>query len=159
MSYYQKELEYQVFFVNSKKLEGIDEIKPLIKDKVTVLAGQTGAGKSTFINALIPGFNLETQEISNALGRGKHTTRKIDLYSHLGGLIGDTPGFSKFEVFPPKKEIRNTFKEFNKYQCKFSDCLHIKNALGCAIENNPDILKQRYENYLKMLENCEKRFI
>lgn len=151
LSYYEK-IGYKVFYVNSKTGDGLDEIKPIFKDKISVLSGQTGAGKSTFINALIPGFNLQTQEISEALGRGKHTTTATELYEFEGGFIGDTPGFSKLDfILINESDIKDYFIEFNDYACKYRGCLHDKEpgcAVKAAVENN-EILKERYDNYLK----------
>ena len=97
MKYYI-ELGYDVLFVNSLTKEGIEDLKEHLKNKITVLSGQTGAGKSTLINAIIPDFSLQTQEISKSLGRGKHTTRETNLYVYENGFIGDTPGFSKLDL-------------------------------------------------------------
>ena len=153
LSYYET-IGYKVFFVNSKLGIGFDEIKPIFKDKISVLSGQTGAGKSTFINTLIPGFNLQTQEISEALGRGKHTTTATELYEFEGGFIGDTPGFSKLDFsLMQAEELKEYFIEFSKYECKFRGCLHDKEPL-CGVKTAVDdgqVLKERYENYLKFL--------
>ncbi len=155
MSYYEK-IGYKVIFINSKNPTNKDEIISLFKDKVSVLSGQTGAGKSTLINALIPGFTLNTQEISKALGRGKHTTREVTLYSYHEGLIGDTPGFSKLEISSiDKQDLKKYFVEFNDYKCRFKDCIHLSNSLGCAIKDNEEIKKSRYNNYLKMLNDIK----
>ena len=152
MSYYE-DLGYKVFYSNSK-VSAPKEIIPYLEGKITVLSGQTGAGKSTFINALIPGFKLETNDISEALNRGKHTTRRINLYSYFGGLIGDTPGFSKLELFSTKEELKDTFVEFGKCQCTFRDCMHQHNAKGCGVisELGHSIKQRRYDSYIKMLE-------
>ena len=158
MSYYER-IGYNVFFVNSKERIGFDEIIPIFKDKISVLSGQTGAGKSTFVNSLIPGFNLQTQEISEALGRGKHTTTATELYEFEGGFIGDTPGFSKLDFsIIEADEIKDYFIEFSHYLCKYRGCLHDKEP-GCAIKaavDNNEILKERYENYLKFLNTIRQ---
>ena len=101
---YYKRIGYQVFINNQ-----IDEIKKIFKDKVTILTGQTGVGKSSLINRL-GNMNLKTNEISKALGRGKHTTRAIELYDLFNGLIADTPGFSSLSFIDMTKEdIRDNF--------------------------------------------------
>ena len=153
LSYYEK-IGYKVFYVNSKLGIGLEEIKPIFKDKISVLSGQTGAGKSTFINTLIPGFNLHTQEISEALGRGKHTTTTTELYEFEGGFIGDTPGFSKLDFsIMEVEDLKEYFIEFAQYECRYRGCLHDKEPM-CGIKEavlNGEILKERYENYLKFL--------
>ncbi|MDE6407883.1 MAG: ribosome small subunit-dependent GTPase A [Anaeroplasmataceae bacterium] len=159
LSYYEK-LGYDVLYVNSKSGEGVTEVAKLLESKVTVLSGQTGAGKSTLINAIFPDFELKTQEISQALGRGKHTTRETTLYAYKNGYIGDTPGFSKLDVLGiEKKELSNLFVEFSEETCRFKDCLHQKNAKDCGVHNavlEGRILPSRHENYLKMLMQIEK---
>ncbi len=163
LKYYEK-IGYDVFYVDSINNIGFDEVKLLFKDKVSVLSGQTGAGKSTFINTLIPGFKLQTQEISNALNRGKHTTRHSELYDFLGGLVGDTPGFSKLDFkLIEKEEMKNYFIEFNDFNCKYRGCLHDKED-DCAIKKACEegiILKSRYENYVKFvsdIRNLRKKY-
>ncbi len=155
---YYEQIGYDVFFVDSINNIGFDKLKHLFKDKISVLSGQTGAGKSTFINTLIPGFKLQTQEISNALNRGKHTTRHSELYDFLGGLVGDTPGFSKLDFsLIDKEEMKDYFIEFENYQCKYRGCLHDKED-DCAIKKACDdgiILKSRYESYVKFLTDIK----
>lgn len=158
LSYYEK-IGYKVFFVNSKCRDGFEEIIPIFKDKISVLSGQTGAGKSTFVNTLIPGFNLQTQEISEALGRGKHTTTATELYEFEGGFIGDTPGFSKLDfTLIEEHEIKDYFIDFTHHQCKYRGCLHDKEP-GCSVKKaveSGEILKERYENYLKFLTTIKQ---
>ena len=158
MTYY-KDLGYDVLYVNSLTKEGIIDLKEHLKNKITVLSGQTGAGKSTLINAILPDFNLQTQEISKSLGRGKHTTRETNLYVYENGFIGDTPGFSKLDLSTiDKDEIKYLFEELKNYNCYFKDCNHKENIKGCGIHeacNNGLILKTRYENYLKMYQQKE----
>ena len=132
----------------------LDKIKYLLKGKTTVFTGQTGAGKSTLLNRLQPDWNLETGEISLALGRGKHTTRVVELFSLFDGKVMDTPGFSAldFKDFS-KKEIRESFVEFSYYSCPFKDCSHV-NEKECEVRkavfaNN--IMKSRYNDYLNFI--------
>lgn len=160
MNYYEL-LGYRVLYVNSLTGLGLDRVKKELSGKVTILSGQTGAGKSTLINAIYPDFSLETNEISYALGRGKHTTRETNLYKFdSGGYIGDTPGFSKLDLLGvDKNELSSLFIEFKNHFCKFKDCMHTKNTKGCGVAlavENKEILNTRYENYLKMLELKEK---
>lgn len=135
------------------------EIKRLLNNNIVVLAGQTGAGKSSLINLLDESLSIKTDEISEALGRGKHTTRHVELYEISDGYIADTPGFSAIDLKDMNREqLRDTFVEFKDYDCKFRDCMHnkekdcgVKDALG-----NKLILQSRYNNYLLFLEEVEK---
>ena len=158
MEYYKK-IGYDVLFVNSLNGEGIDELRDELKGKITILSGQTGAGKSTLINAILPDFNLRTQEISKSLGRGKHTTRETNLYVYEDGFIGDTPGFSKLDLLSiDKDDLKYLFEEFKDYKCYFKDCNHKENIKGCMVcdaAKNGLILNSRYQNYLKMYEQKE----
>ncbi len=136
-----------------------NEIKKLIKNKIIVLAGQTGAGKSSLLNRLDNTLDIKTDEISEALGRGKHTTRHVELYPISDGYIADTPGFSALDLKDMDKEdLRNTFVEFANYECKFRDCIH-KKEKECGVKdalNDKMILQSRYNNYLLFLEELEK---
>lgn len=149
MKYYEN-LGYKVI----TNLE-IDKIKTLIKNKTNVFIGQTGAGKSTLLNKLNPEFNLETGEVSLALGRGKHTTRNVTLYPFLDGKVMDTPGFSALDFSNYKKEdIKNSFREFSLYNCPFKDCSHTKEK-ECMVKKaveDKKILVSRYNSYLKFYE-------
>ena len=115
----------------------------------SVFTGQSGAGKSTLLNKLNISLNLETNDISYKLGRGKHTTRHVELHNILDGLVADTPGFSKISLDEMTlSDIRDNFIEFNNYKenCKYRDCMHLKEDV-CNVKDNPNILKSRYENY------------
>ena len=148
LSYYEK-IGYKVVYNYE-----FHKIKNLLKDKSSVFTGQTGAGKSTLLNKLNPGWNLETGEISDALGRGKHTTRVVEMFELYDGKVMDTPGFSAldFKGFS-KEEIRDSFVEFLEYPCPFRDCNHTKEDECCvkqAVLNN-DIMESRYKNYLSFI--------
>lgn len=146
ISYYQK-IGYKVVTNNDVK-----EIKKIIKDKITVFAGQSGAGKSSLLNRLDKTLSLQTNEISKALGRGKHTTRCVTLYEINGGLVADTPGFSSVDFHGMTKlDIRDNMKEMfdNLEFCKYRDCMHIKED-KCQVKQlveNGEILLSRYNNY------------
>ena len=150
MDYYRK-IGYEVYSNTDSKL------KDIFKDKITVFAGQSGAGKSSLLNRLDNSLNLEIGEVSIALGRGKHTTRHTELIEVLDGYIADTPGFSSIDFRGMEKsDIRDNFIEFNEYRdnCEYKDCMHI-NELKCAIKdkvNDNTIKLSRYENYLKFVE-------
>lgn len=135
------------------------KIKELIRDKTNVFIGQTGAGKSTLLNKLNPSFNLKTGEVSLALGRGRHTTRNVELYEFLDGKVLDTPGFSALDFSIYKNEnIKNAFREFSNYTCPFKDCSHTKEE-ECSIRkavNDKEILESRYNSYLKFYEEASK---
>ncbi len=149
--HYYRKLGYQVY------LNTDEEIKKIFKNKVTVFAGQSGAGKSTLLNKLDPELKLKTGDVSLALGRGKHTTRHVELISLLGGLVADTPGFSSIDFQGMSNEdIRDNFIEFNNYKqnCEYSDCMHLKEQ-NCCIKDKVqegEILLSRYENYLKFID-------
>lgn len=146
---YYKNLGYKV--ISNRNL---DEIKALLKNKTSVFTGQTGAGKSTLLNKLDSNLNLETDEISLALGRGKHTTRVVELFTILGGKLLDTPGFSALDFNSySKEEIRDAFIEFNKYKCPYKDCMHLKED-KCSVKealNCGEILPSRYNSYVKII--------
>ena len=148
LSYYKK-IGYTVVF-NTE----LDRIKELLKGKTSVFTGQTGAGKSTLLNHLNPEWNLDTGEVSVALGRGKHTTRVVELFPFLGGKVMDTPGFSSLELMNySKEEIRDSFIEFSNYSCPFKDCNHTKEK-ECVVKKavlENDILESRYLNYLSFI--------
>ncbi len=162
MAYYEK-IGYEVYYVNSKQKIGFDVLEDIFGHKITVLAGQTGVGKSTLLNALMPHLGLKTQEISDALGRGKHTTRHSELYPFNEGYIADTPGFSKieFKIFY-KEDLKALYPDFEALNsdCKFGNsCLHLhepKCAVKDAVERG-DIAQSRYDNYVQFCEEIEQQ--
>ena len=134
----------------------LDKIKSMLTGNTSVFTGQTGAGKSTLMNSLDPTLNLETDEISEALGRGKHTTRHVELIEMYGGKVLDTPGFSSLSFDDlDKEDIRDTFIEFKNYPCLYKECMHI-NGYECEVKknvNNGNIMESRYINYQKFIQN------
>ena len=149
---YYKNIGYTV--IQNKDTEKVLEV---LDNKINVFTGQSGAGKSTLLNSLDSNLNLKTNEISLALGRGKHTTRHTELMSIASGWVADTPGFSSLDLSDMTKEdIRDNFIEFqeNRHLCKYKDCMHIKEDF-CEIKRkvaNDEILESRYENYLKFIK-------
>ncbi|MBR4455354.1 MAG: ribosome small subunit-dependent GTPase A [Solobacterium sp.] len=145
---------------------GRDELNPrvenLFRNKITVLTGQSGAGKSTLLNEINPAFQLATQEISKALGRGKHTTRHSELHEVAGGLVADTPGFSSLDFSALKDlEIAESIPDFRPYIgfCRFNDCVH-ENEPDCAIKAAlaaGKLSQTRYLDYLDILKLVRNR--
>lgn len=157
--YYQK-IGYKVL-ESSKELEINEEIINEINYSISVLAGQSGVGKSTILNKIDPSFNLKTAEISYALNRGKHTTRHVELLPIGKGLIADTPGFgtSDFDKMD-LLSFAHTFKDFFELrsQCRFNKCIH-ENEPGCAIKKaveSGDVLASRYQNYVLFLSEIKE---
>ncbi len=134
----------------------------LFSGRITVLTGQSGAGKSTLLNELEPSFHLATQEISKALGRGRHTTRHNELHEVCGGLVADTPGFSSIDFSHIEaRDLAACIPDFIPYLggCRFNDCIH-ENEPGCSIKEavaEGKICRVRYENYLQVLELIRQR--
>ena len=141
--------------------EGIEALRAQIAGKFAVFTGNSGVGKSSVLNALAPELALPVGEVSQKLGRGRHTTRHIELFALSGGTyIADTPGFSSFDTDRmdaiPKEELAQTFVEFLPYlgQCQFPDCAHRKEP-GCAVRAAVEqgaIGKSRYESYLRLYD-------
>lgn len=149
---YYENIGYKVILNTDKK-----ELKEILKNKLTVITGQSGAGKSSLLNNLDKNLELKTNEISKALGRGKHTTRHVELYHIYDGLVVDTPGFSAIDLSNiPNIGIRDNMKEMydNLDNCKYRDCMHIKED-GCSVKKkveNGEILQSRYNNYKSFIE-------
>ncbi|MBE6155863.1 MAG: ribosome small subunit-dependent GTPase A [Firmicutes bacterium] len=134
--------------------ENVLKFKMLVHDKVVVTCGQTGAGKSTFINMIDDSLHLETNPISESLNRGVHTTRYVSLYKIENFYIADTPGFSSLDLTNlTVEQIRNGFNEFSDYPCQYHDCSHI-NTDGCNVfpKVGKKILESRYNNYKKFIK-------
>lgn len=150
-----RQIGYQVFAgANPFAEKQLSELMKLLTGKIVTMMGQTGAGKSTLLNHLAPDLKLATGEISQALQRGKHTTRKVSLLDVNGALIADTPGFSSYESFDMTvNDLPMLFPEMvdRLAQCKFRGCLHI-NEPHCAVKKAVDdgiIMRSRYDNYLQ----------
>lgn len=146
------------FSFSSVDNRGLEEIKAVLKDKVTAFCGNSGVGKSTLLNALFPELSLQTGAISDKLGRGRHTTRTVELFKKHGGYIADTPGFStvdieRFELIR-KDELKFAFPEFDEHfgTCQFNSCNHVCEK-GCrvleAVENG-EIPRSRHDSYVRM---------
>ena len=142
-------------YVTVKNTE-IDKIKSILKNNLSVFVGQSGAGKSSLLNKLDSKLELKTNEISKALGRGKHTTRHVELFEVCEGLVVDTPGFSSLDLSSlSNMDIRDNMKEMfdNLDKCKYRDCMQYKED-GCYVKslvNNNVIMKSRYDNYISFL--------
>lgn len=153
-----KNAGFATFSVSNETGEGVDEVKRCLENGISVFTGNSGVGKSSLINRIFPGFELETGEISRKLGRGRHTTRHVELYPFGNGYIADTPGFSSLDFetndLIRKDELADCFPDFAEYlgSCKFSSCAHV-NDKGCQIVEavrNGKIEKTRHESYVTM---------
>lgn len=158
---YQK-IGYEVFLTSTKIEKTIEELIPLLNNKITVFAGQSGVGKSSLLNTLRPDLELKTNDISTHLGRGRHTTRHVELITIESGLVADTPGFSSLEFTEIEiEDLSSCFPEiFEKSSsCKFRGCLHISEP-NCAVKEavaTGEIKKYRYEHYEVFLEEIKDR--
>ncbi|MEX3621166.1 ribosome small subunit-dependent GTPase A [Viridibacillus arvi] len=157
-----QEIGYEVIQTYKGDPEILVKIQQVLEGKTTVLAGQSGVGKSTLLNTIMPSLELKTGVISEALGRGKHTTRHVELIPLAGGLIADTPGFSSFDFDTlEKEELTSCFPELQRLSedCKFRGCLHLKEpkcAVKAAVENK-EIKQYRYDHYLQFLQEIIDR--
>lgn len=156
---------YKTIYTSSVTGEGIEELRVAIASKICSFVGNSGAGKSSILNALEPGFSIETAEVSKKLGRGRHTTRHVELYTlSNGAIIADTPGFSSFDtqrmdVIRPK-ELQYLFREFQPYLggCRFTDCAHIAED-GCAIleaVQKGEISSVRLGSYRRLYDSAKQ---
>ena len=153
-----KNAGFKTFAVSNETGEGIGEVKAVIENGVCVFTGNSGVGKSSLINRMYPDFALETGEISKKLGRGRHTTRHVELLKINNGYIADTPGFSSLDFetndLIKKDELAFCFPDFSDFidSCKFSTCAHV-NDKGCRLieaVNSGDVMRSRHESYVTM---------
>ncbi|MCI8802522.1 MAG: ribosome small subunit-dependent GTPase A [Oscillibacter sp.] len=150
--------------VSAETGEGLEELKGLIAGKLSAFTGNSGVGKSSILNALDPDFQLQVGEVSAALGRGRHTTRHVELHRlSCGAEVVDTPGFSSFEAeelnLELKRRLPETFLEFRPYlgQCRFAGCAHTREQ-GCAVLEalkQGGIQKSRHQSYLRLYEELK----
>ena len=149
---------FKTYSVSNETGEGVDAVKDAVMGGISVFTGNSGVGKSSLINRMYPDFCLETGEISKKLGRGRHTTRHVELYKVDNGYIADTPGFSSLDFetndLIRKDELAFCFPDFADYidSCKFTTCAHV-NDKGCSLVeavNNGDVVRSRHESYVTM---------
>ncbi|MBW4884134.1 MAG: ribosome small subunit-dependent GTPase A [Bacillus sp. (in: Bacteria)] len=157
-----RNIGYSVYMTSMKNGSGIEDIVSHFQDKITVFAGQSGVGKSSLLNAISPELELKTAGISAHLGRGKHTTRHVELIDINGGLVADTPGFSSLEFAGIEAEdLGSAFLEISEKsaECKFRGCLHMKEP-NCAVKRaveNGEIAQYRYDHYVEFLTEIKDR--
>lgn len=164
MQHVYQEIGYRCLRVSSTEGKGVEELKQLMLDKVSMFSGHSGVGKSTLVNALEPSLHLKTKNISEQSKQGQHTTTFAEMYDlSFGAKIIDTPGIKGFGIVDmEKEEIGGYFPEFFKLQdqCKFNNCLH-KEEPHCAIKaalENDEIAWSRYNSYLKILEGDDEHY-
>lgn len=154
---------YEVRLTSSVSGEGSDELRDRLAGSISVFAGQSGVGKSSLLNRLVPGLELETSEISMRLGRGRHTTRHVELVPlGNGGFVADTPGFSQLDFLElGVEELSSCFREFAELSedCKFRGCTHLHEP-GCAVIRaleNGGVAQSRYEHYKQFFNEMKDK--
>lgn len=158
-----EEISYPVYSMSINSRTGIEQVKGLLKDKVTLIGGHSGVGKSSFINTILPDNILKTQEVSGWSGKGLHTTTFAEMYDlAFGGKIIDTPGMREFAMMDMEPELlSHYFPEMRDVlnHCKFNNCVHIEEP-GCAVKDAVEenkISYERYANYLNILDSLENK--
>ena len=156
---------FPVICASAETGEGVEQLRKLLQGKLTAFTGNTGVGKSSMLNALCPDLGLATGEVSEKLGRGRHTTRHVELYClEENTFVADTPGFSSFDTEQMdvllKENLQYTFPDFGPYlgKCQFHDCSHRAEpncAVRMAVEVG-DVERTRYDSYLRLYEKAEQ---
>ena len=153
---------YKVFAMSTKENKGVEEVKDLLSDKISLISGHSGVGKSSFINAILPDLKIVTKGVSGWSGKGQHTTTFAEMYDlPFGGKIIDTPGMKEFGLIDlERQELSGYFPEMRERlnDCQFNNCLHI-NEPGCAIKDavaNGEISEDRYVSYYNILESIKE---
>ncbi|MDZ5474387.1 ribosome small subunit-dependent GTPase A [Bacillus sp. 31A1R] len=153
---------YEVLLTSSETETGVDQLIPMLEGEISVFAGQSGVGKSSLLNVLRPDLELKTDDISSHLGRGKHTTRHVELIKVGNGLVADTPGFSSLEFTDIEAEDLNyCFPDIEQISenCKFRGCLHLKEP-KCAVKEaveTGELPQYRYEHFQQFLQEIKDR--
>ncbi|MFY0544480.1 ribosome small subunit-dependent GTPase A [Brevibacillus sp. H7] len=153
---------YRVIPTSTRDQRGVDDVRAELRDRISVFAGQSGVGKSSLINALFPGISLQTGDVSQKLGRGRHTTRHVELIPLAGGgYVADTPGFSSLEFIGISElDLAESFRDFAAIsdQCKFRGCLHLSEP-ACAVREaleEGEVDRERYEHYRQFMEELRE---
>lgn len=152
---------YPVHYIAAKQGRGLDELRELLRDKLSVVIGPSGVGKSTLLNAIQPGLRLQTGEVSGQLDKGRHTTVVAELHRVDGGWVADTPGLRELGLWEiDRGELAWCFREFRPYlgKCRFDDCAHVHEP-DCAVRAAVDageIARTRYESYVRLYEGEER---
>ncbi len=156
---------FETYRVSAETGAGISELRAALNGRICAFTGNSGVGKSSILNAMLPGLSLQVGEVSEKLGRGRHTTRHVELFDAGDGTyIADTPGFASFEIEMmqtiDKAELQYDFRDFKKYigSCRFADCAHLKEP-GCAVTaavRDGSIKKSRYDSYARLYELAAK---
>lgn len=164
LAHVYRKIGYECIGVSAKSGKNVDKVKALMKDKISMFSGHSGVGKSTLVNAIEPGLNIKTKEISTLHSQGQHTTTFAEMFDlSFGGQIIDTPGIKGFGVVDmEKEEVGDYFPEIFalKQDCKFNNCLHIKEP-KCAVKealDKDEIAFSRYRSYMQIIEGDEEHY-